>query len=198
VGTAKVLNLGAGYYYSSQATTTQVSNSVSSAFIRHPISLWAADVFADLPFGPSRLNWAFTGYSVYYHYDLGPGYLRDLSIMNAAATETPGYTGKVSEAGFGNLAPVIGTGNSWYSQAGLLLPRSVSRVVRLQPFGEFSRQAFDRYGRSAFTWWSAGGNVYLDGHHARVSFKYQTRPLVMEDRQWGSKGSFIVATQVYL
>jgi hypothetical protein len=198
VGTAKVLNLGAGYYYSSQATTTQVSNSVSSAFIRHPISLWAADVFADLPFGPSRLNWAFTGYSVYYHYDLGPGYLRDLSIMNAAATETPGYTGKVSETGFGNLAPVIGTGNSWYSQAGLLLPRSVSRVVRLQPFGEFSRQAFDRYGRSAFTWWSAGGNVYLDGHHARVSFKYQTRPLVMEDRQWGSKGSFIVATQVYL
>ena len=181
-----------------EATTTQASNSASSAFIRHAISLWSVDVFADLPFGPVQQNWAFTGYSVYYHSDMGPGYLRNEAIMNANVSEAAGYTGKISQAGFGNLAPVDGTGNSWYTQAGVLLPREVLKDIRLQPFGEFSRQVFDRYGSNVFTWWSAGGNVYLDGHHSRVSFKYQTRPLVMEGRQAGSKGSFIVATQVYL
>ena len=198
VGTAKILNVGAGYYYAAEATTTQASNTVSSTFVRHPISIWAVDAFADLPFGPDKKNWAFTGYSVYYHDDFGPGYLRNLSIMNAAVTEAAGYAGKISQSGFGNLAPVIGTGNSWYSQAGLLLPRDWIKQVRLQPFAEFSRQTFDRYGSAVFTWWSAGGNLYIDGHHARLSFKYQTRPMVMADRQAGSKGSFILATQVYL
>lgn len=198
VGTAKVLNVGGGYYQDGDATTTQASNSASSAFIRHGITIWATDVFADLPFGPVKKNWAFTGYSVYYHDDFGPGYLRNQSIMNAAVGEAAGYTGKLSQAGFGNLAPVTGTGHSWYSQAGLLLPRDWVRQVRLQPFGEFSRQVFDRYGSVVFTWWSAGGNVYLDGHHARLSFKYQTRPLVVSGRQDGSKGSFVLATQVYL
>lgn len=198
VGTARVLNLGAGYYHSGEATTTQVSNSANSAFIRHAISLWAVDGFADLPFGPKRQNWAFTGYSAYYHFEMGPGYLRNEAIMNVNVSEASGYSGKISQAGFGNLAPVTGTGSSWYTQAGVLLPRDLSREVRLQPFGEFSWQRFDRYGSNVFTWWSAGGNVYLDGHHSRISFKYQTRPLVMEGRQEGSKGSFIIATQVYL
>lgn len=194
IGTQKVLNIGAGYYYSPEATTTQSTNTLT----RHPISIWATDVFADIPFGDKRRNWAFTGYSVYYHYDFGPGYLRNLSIMNANVTQATGYAGKMSQAGFGNLAPTIGTGNAWYTQAGLLLPKTIPHTVRLQPFGEFSRQSFDRYGSSTFTWWSAGGNIYLDGHHSRISFKYQTRPLVEANRQQGSKGSYIVATQVYL
>ena len=198
VGTMKVLNIGGGYYYAPEATTTQAANSASSALFRHPISLWAADVFADIPFGDKRQNWAFTGYSVYYHFDFGPGYLRNLATMNADATEAAGYTGKVSQAGFGNLAPVIGTGDTWYTQAGLLLPKTVVPGIRLQPFGEFSRQTFDRYGRSAFLYWSAGGNIFLDGHHSRISLKYQTRPLAEQNRQQGSKGSFIIATQVYL
>ena len=198
VGTMKVLNIGAGYYYAPEATTTQAANSASSTLIRHPISLWAADVFADIPFGDKRQNWAFTGYSVFYHFDFGPGYLRNLSIMNADVSEAPGYAGKVSQAGFGNLAPVIGTGDAWYTQAGLLLPKTVLPGVRLQPFGEFSRQTFDRYGSPAFLFWGAGGNIYLDGHHSRISLKYQTRPLVEEGRQQGAKGSFVVATQVYL
>lgn len=198
VGTMKVLNIGGGYYYAPEATTTQAANSASSALVRHPISLWAADVFADIPFGDKRQNWAFTGYSVYYHFDFGPGYLRDLAIMNADATAATGYTGKVSQAGFGNLAPVIGTGDAWYTQAGLLLSKTILQSVRLQPFGEFSRQTFDRYGHSAFLYWGAGGNIFLDGHHSRITLKYQTRPLVEENQQHGSKGSFVVATQVYL
>jgi hypothetical protein len=105
----------------------------------------------------------------------------------------------VSQAGLGNLAPLIGTGWSWFTQAGLLLPKSLTKSgTRLQPFGEFSLQEFQRYGSAKFTYWSAGGNIYLDGHHARISFKYQTRPIVENNEQAFSKGTFIVATQVSL
>jgi hypothetical protein len=198
VGTKKVFNIGAGYYATGDGTVTQVNNTVTSPLIRHNITLWAVDSFADLPFGGSE-NWAFTGYSVYYHYDFGPNYLRDASIMNANVSPAPDYTGPVSQAGLGNLSPLIGTGWSWFTQVGLLLPKSVTKSnTRLQPFGEFSLQEFQRYGNAKFTYWSAGGNIYLDGHHARISFKYQTRPVVENNEQAFSKGTFIVATQVSL
>jgi hypothetical protein len=119
--------------------------------------------------------------------------------MNADVSAAPGYNGDVSQAGYGNLAPIIGTGKSWFTQAGLLLPKKwFGSKLRAQPFGEFSLQKFDRYGGSKFTYWSAGGNLYLDGHHARISFKYQTRPIVVAERQQSSKGTFIIATQVFL
>jgi hypothetical protein len=200
VGTMRVFNIGAGYYNTGEGTVTQAYNSAGSPLVRHSITLWAVDAFADLPFGPASKNWAFTAYSVYYHYDFGPNYLRYGSIMNVNVSEASGYSGKGSQAGYGNLAPIIGSGPTWYSQAGLLLPKSLlgGNAPRVQPFGEFSWQKFDRFGDSKFTWWSAGGNIYLDGHHSRISLKYQTRPIVINNRQESSKGSFIIATQVYL
>lgn len=199
VGTKKVLNIGAGYYNSAEGTVTQTTNTASSALIRHSITLWAVDVFADLPFGAKDKNWAFTGYSVFYHYDFGPNYLRYGSIMNENVSAAPNYSGNISQAGFGNAAPIIGTGTSWFTQAGLLLPKSIfDGKTRFQPFGEYSLQRFQRFGSANFTYWSAGGNIYLDGHHARISLKYQTRPIVISDRQAYSRGSFIIATQIYL
>jgi hypothetical protein len=199
VGTMRVFNIGAGYYSAGDATVTQANNTTTSPLIRHAITLWAVDAFVDLPLGDRQKNWAFTGYSVFYHYDFGPNYLRFGSIMNENVSEATNYSGMVSEAGFGNLAPLIGTGNPWFTQAGLLLPKTLfNGSTRLQPFGEFSLQTFERYGDSKFTYWSAGGNVYLDGHHARISFKYQTRPIVIADQQQSSKGTFIIATQVNL
>jgi hypothetical protein len=199
IGTMRVFNIGAGYYATPEGTVTQVNNTVTSPLNRHNIMLWAVDAFADLPLGGANKNWAFTGYTVYYHYDFGPDYLRTGSIMNANVSADPSYTGNVSQAGFGNLAPLIGTGVSWFSQAGLLLPKTLlNSSTRLQVFGEFSLQQFDRYGHANFTYWSAGGNIYLDGHHSRISFKYQTRPIVADDKQASSKGTFIIATQVYL
>ncbi|TFF37778.1 porin [Mucilaginibacter psychrotolerans] len=198
VGTKKVFNIGAGYYSSAEGTVTQAANSASSALIRHAINLWSVDAFADLPFG-GKENWAFTGYSVFYHYDFGPNYLRYGSIMNENVSAAPNYNGSTSQAGFGNAAPIIGTGTSWFTQIGLLLPKTIlNGKTRFQTFGEYSRQKFDRFGNASFTYWSAGGNIYLDGHHARISLKYQTRPIVVADRQESSKGSFIIATQIYL
>ncbi|MFD0764603.1 hypothetical protein ACFQZI_07040 [Mucilaginibacter lutimaris] len=199
VGTKKVLNVGAGYYNSAEGTVTQAGNTTNSELIRHAVTLWAVDAFADLPFGGKDKNWAFTGYTVFYHYNFGPNYLRYGSIINENVSAAQNYSGNISQAGFGNSAPLIGTGTSWFTQAGILLPKTFSgKSTRLQPFGEFSLEKFERFKDATFTYWSAGGNIYLDGHHARISLKYQTRPIVIGDRQAFSKGSFIIATQVFL
>jgi hypothetical protein len=196
-GSKRVLNIGAGYYFTKDGTVTQSANSANAELIRHDIKLWSVDFFADLPFGGNR-NWAFTGYTAFYHYDFGPNYLRNVSIMNENVTLEPKFSGPVSQAGPGNLAPGIGTGKTVFSQAGLLLPSNLMRKARLQPFAELSLQRFQRYGDELFSYWSAGGNIYLDGHHAKISVKYQTRPIVENDSQASSKGSLTVATQISL
>ncbi|AYL99104.1 porin [Mucilaginibacter celer] len=198
VGTKKVFNIGAGYYSAGEGTVTQAGNSATSPLIRHDINLWAVDSFADLPFGGHE-NWAVTAYSVFYKYNFGPNYLRNGAIMNANVSADPGYVGPVSQGGLGNNAPLIGTGWSWFTQAGLLLPKSLTKSnTRIQPFGEFSLQKFQRYGNANFTYWSAGGNIFLDGHYARLTIKYQTRPIVENNMQAASKGTFIIATQITL
>ena len=199
VGTMRVLNLGAGYYHTGQGTVTQANNTATSSLIRHDITLWSVDAFADLPFGGSKKNWAFTGYSVFYHYDFGPNYLRNGSIMNENVSAAPNYTGSLSQGGYGNSALIIGTGTTWFTQMGLLLPKTLFHTnTRFQPFAEYALQQYDRYGDAKFWYWSGGGNIFLDGHHARLTFKYQTRPIVMNDRQESLKGTFVVATQVNL
>jgi len=197
LGSKRIFNIGAGYYSSKEGTVTQATNSSDSPFIRHDINLWAVDVFADMPLGASK-NLAFTGYSVFYDYDFGPNYLRNVSIMNLNTAPDPSFSGQVSQAGPGNLAPVIGTGKTWFTQAGLLLPKNWIPKLRLQPFAELSLQRFERYGKETFSSWSTGGNLYLDDHHAKFSIKYQTRPILIADLQAYSRGSFIVATQISL
>lgn len=197
LGEKSVFNIGAGYYSSREGTVTQTSNSANSSLIRHGIHLWAMDAFVDMPLGLSK-KMALTAYSVFYDYDFGPNYLRNLSIMNLNSAQDPAFPGQAAQAGPGNLAPVIGTGQTWFTQAGILLPKDWIPKLRLQPFAELNIQKFERYGKEVFNSWSAGGNIYLDGHHAKISFKYQTRPIVIADQQSSSKGTFTLATQISL
>ncbi|WP_159470370.1 porin [Dyadobacter sp. 3J3] len=197
VGTKKVFNIGMGYYFTKNGTATSSSTAPNASLIRHNILLWSTDCFVDIPFGGVK-NWAFTGYSVFYKYDFGPKYLRYESNINANVGPAPGYTGPISQAGFGNLAPVTGSGNTLFTQIGMLLPKQHFTQIRFQPFGELALQKFERYENSRFHYWSIGGNIYLDGHHSRLTFKYQTRPIVENNSQQSSKGTFILATQVNL
>ncbi|MFC3563744.1 hypothetical protein [Pedobacter jamesrossensis] len=52
VGTKKVFNIGAGYYFQHNGTTTQQSGIAGAPLINHNIRLFSADIFADIPFGP--------------------------------------------------------------------------------------------------------------------------------------------------
>ena len=194
VGTKKVFNIGAGFYVAPDATKSSVNGNIS----KHDIKLFAADVFLDLPIGKKENKMSVTAYSVFYDYDFGPNYLRNVGIMNIGSVD-PNFTGNRALAGPGNSQAAIGTGNIWYTQAGILLPSTVAKPkVRVQPFGAFTYKNFDAL-EKASTQFDVGTNFFIDGQHAKITAQYSTRPVYASVSDInGLKGEFILQLQIYL
>ncbi|CAH0334597.1 hypothetical protein FVB9288_00188 [Flavobacterium sp. CECT 9288] len=194
LGTKKVFNLGAGFYTAPDATRSLVNNTIN----KHDITLLSADAFMDLPIGKKEKKMAVTAYSVLYDYDFGPNYLRNVGIMNVGTLD-PNFTGNRAIAGPGNAQPTIGSGTIWYTQAGVLLPNKEAKPkVRIQPFGAVTYKDFDALAQTS-TQFDIGSNFFLDGHHAKITAQYSTRPVYTSlTNKSGSLGEFVVQLQIYL
>ncbi|MFE3868132.1 porin [Flavobacterium sp. LS2P90] len=194
LGTKKVFNIGAGFYTAPDATKTSVNSTIN----KHDIKLFSADVFLDMPIGKKENKMAVTGYSVLYDYDFGPNYLRNVGIMNIGSVD-PNFTGSRAIAGAGNAQPTMGSGNIWYTQAGVLLPcKEAKPKIRIQPFGAVTYKNFDALEQSS-TQFDVGSNFFLDGHHAKITAQYSTRPVYTSlTNRSGSLGDFVVQLQIYL
>lgn len=194
LGTKKMLNIGAGFYTAPSSTKTSVNGETE----RHATNLFSGDVFLDLPIGNKEKKMAFTGYSVFYSYDFGPNYLRNIGIMNEGVKNTQ-YTGAEALAGPGNLQPMIGTGTIWYTQAGILLPNTNEKPkVRIQPFAAYTYKNFDAL-EKASNQFDFGTNFFLDGHHAKITAQYSNRPIYTAvDKIDTYKGEFLLQLHIYL
>ncbi|RTY84157.1 porin [Flavobacterium sp. LS1P28] len=194
LGTKKVFNIGAGFYTAPDATKTSVNSTIN----KHDIKLFSADVFLDMPIGKKENKMAVTAYSVLYDYDFGPNYLRNVGIMNIGSVD-PNFTGSRAIAGAGNAQPTMGSGNIWYTQAGVLLPcKEAKPKIRIQPFSAVTYKNFDALEQSS-TQFDVGSNFFLDGHHAKITAQYSTRPVYTSlTNRSGSLGDFIVQLQIYL
>ncbi|WP_144429016.1 porin [Chryseobacterium sp. StRB126] len=65
----KVLNIGAGFYTSKDATQSQPSENV---FASHPSNTFGADIYSEIPLGNKTKEMGLTFYSVFYNYNYGP------------------------------------------------------------------------------------------------------------------------------
>lgn len=194
LGTKKMFNIGAGFYTAPSGTKTSV-NGVTE---RHDINLFSGDVFLDLPVGDKAKKAAITAYSVFYDYDFGPNYLRNIGIMNEGVADNT-YTGTRALAGPGNLQPMVGSGTIWYTQAGYLIPNKDEKPkVRVQPFAAYTYKDFDAL-KKASSQFDIGTNFFLDGHHAKITAQYSTRPVYTAvDKIDSYKGEILVQLQIYL
>ncbi len=194
LGTKKVFNVGAGFYHQKDGTRTSVNSNIE----KHDITLFAVDAFADIPLGSAKNKMAVSAYAGYYNYQFGPNYLRNLGTMNIAASD-PNFIGQKAIAGPGNLQPVIGTGNMIYAQAGLLLPSQAEKPkIRIQPFAAYTHKSFEALEKPS-SQFDIGANWFLDGHHAKITTQYSTRPVYTSPTESpSSKGEFIVQFQIYL
>ncbi|MCU0338494.1 MAG: porin [Spirosomaceae bacterium] len=200
VGTKRVFNIGAGFYRQAEGTRSRVGSTIN----KHNISLASVDMFMDMPVGDKKKNMAITAYSAFYKYNFGPNYMRYIGIMNLG-TNDPEFKGEraFTNAAWGNSAgdarPMIGTGNIWYTQAGILLPKTTEKPkVRVQPFGAYTLKKMEALGKAG-SYWDLGANFFLDGHHSKVTFQYSTRPVyTAKDKISGNKGEFLVQFQTYL
>ena len=114
---------------------------------------------------------AITAYGVYYNYNYGPDY-------------TYGQT--------------YGTGCSILTQVGYLIPE-FSKKLRLQPYAAFNSvnfKAFDNKGNSLRT----GMNMFISGHHAKVTLEYSTTQNMYNDADGkpGRSNSVILQAQIFL
>lgn len=194
LGTKRVFNVGAGFYSAPDGTRTSVNGAVE----KHDINLLSADVFLDMPIGKPEKKMAITAYSVFYNYDFGPNYIRNVGIMNVGGADA-GFTGQAALAGAGNAQASIGSGNIWYTQAGFLLPNSNPKPeVRIQPFGAFTYKNFEALQKSS-TQFDVGANFFLDGQHAKITAQYSTRPVYTAPGNIDShKGEFVLQLHIYL
>lgn len=194
LGTKKVFNLGAGFYHQKDGTRTSVNSQIE----KHDIALYAIDAFADLPLGNAKNKMALSAYAGFYNYNFGPNYLRNLGIMNVGSND-PNFIGDKAIAGAGNLQPMIGSGNIYYLQAGLLLPSNADKPkIRIQPFAAYTNKNFKALENSS-SQFDIGANWFIDGHHAKLTTQYSTRPTYTSaSAEPKSKGEFILQFQIYL
>ncbi len=193
LGTKKVFNIGAGFYSAPNSTRSSVNNIVEN----HNINLFAGDVFLDMPIGAKENKMAITAYGAFYSYDFGPNYLRNIGIMNIGVND-PSFAGNRALAGPGSAQPTIGTGHIFYTQAGILLPHQAEKPkLRIQPFAAYTYKDFEALdtGLSNF---DIGANFFIDGHHAKITTQYSSRPLVLSNNDKTSKGEFILQLQIFL
>jgi hypothetical protein len=202
VGTRKVFNVGAGFFYNKDGTLSKSIVNNQEVFNKHDIALFAADVFADLPVGAPNRNMAFTGYSVFYNYNLGPNYLRTIGIMNPSTGFDPAFpASERTMNGPGNARMFIGTGNIWYTQAGFLLPNKSDQKIKLQPYAAYTYKKLEALDQSEHAF-DIGCNFFVDGHHAKFTPQYSSRQLYYDVNGKrtvnGRRGEFILQFHIYL
>jgi hypothetical protein len=201
VGTKKVFNIGAGFYHTKDGTKSRDLISPEK-FNKHDITLLGLDVFADIPIGNKKRNMAVTAYSVFYNYNFGPNYIRTVGLMNPASGFDPNLPpSERTLNGPGNNREFIGTGNILYTQAGLLLPKGNKGKMRIQPFAAHTYKKLEALDDNGH-YFDVGANFFIDGHHAKITPQYSTRPLYFEmdgkRRINGTRGEFLLQFQIYL
>lgn len=188
LGTKKVFNIGGGWHHHANATMSKSADGISNY---HDIKLFGLDAFLDIPLNPVSGS-ALTSYAVFYNYDFGPNYMRNVGIMNI------GFGAGSTQNGPGNAQPTIGTGNIFYTQTGYLLPKSVLEDHgRLQPFGALTYKNFELFDTSSWQY-DLGFNYYMNGHQAKITLQYSNRPLFENYRKSGSAGELIIQTHIFL
>jgi hypothetical protein len=214
LGTRRVFNVGAGWYNQPHAMRSYTGRTGADSVRTHTQRLLAADLFADLPFGPAGDRQAVTVYGVVYDYDYGPNFVRNIGIMNIGtqgpqpAVGAAGSLGPVFNGG-GNAFPVTGTGRIAHTEAGYLLPRAASRNVgRLQPYTMLTLAAFDRLADPAPTL-EGGVNWHLEGQHSKFTLHYRNRPIfrtvaaaggpagLSRVERDGSRGEVVLQSMIY-
>ncbi|MBL7722653.1 MAG: hypothetical protein JNK27_00820 [Chitinophagaceae bacterium] len=198
LGSKKVFNIGAGWYSHKGATASK--ETPTATVKEHTQRNLGLDLYLDMPLNKKK-GTALSVYSVFYNYDFGSNYLRNIGILNLHPSAQPVSTDpKTSWAGGGNLQPTIGTGNIWYTQAGYLLPK-LKNGTSFMPYATYTLKKFDRIGQSSGQV-DLGMNYFINGHNAKITLQYSTRPVYTvssgNPERNGSKGQLILQTQIFL
>jgi hypothetical protein len=193
-GKKRVLNIGAGFQHNPHGTMSQPSK---EEYKSHAITTLGADLFYDAPVGNPVKEMSFTLYSVWYHYNFGPKYLRISGLMNPGTADT-NYTGTKALEGYGNGRVLMGTGDIWYTQTAFMLPKFSSKL-RIQPYLSYSYKNLEALHQPGH-FYNLGTNLLFDGNRAKLSLEYSSRPLynTTDRKVFKRAGEILACVQFWL
>ncbi len=206
LGEKKVFNVGAGFYYHPAASG--ILNDQDQLERQGQLAV-GVDAYYDRPVGDGGA--AVTLYGVYYIFDYGDNYFRNIGIMNTGRLGEPPFLAangiEPAISGAGNAQPFMGTGEIFYLEGGYVLPKWIlgDNHGRLQPFAAFTHKNLAWLDDPAFDW-DMGCNYLIDGHRAKITMQYSIRPQFfarpvgnsVERVYDGSAGELIIQAQVAL
>lgn len=198
LGSKHIFNVGAGFYRHKGATMSfgQTGSSTNRDSSFHDQLCFGADVIYEKPINKAK-GTMFHALVTYYNYNFGPGYLRNIGILNehlTAATLTDSWSGG------GNSQPTIGTGSILYGQFGFK-GANLRNGQSFMPYATVTYKNFERLADPS-TQFGVGVNYFVGGHNAKITAEYQTRPIYKLENgsinNVGSKGQFILQTHIFL
>ena len=139
-------------------------------------NLLGADLFFEMPLSEKRN--AVTAYVAYTDYQMGKNYIRNLGVMNPST----GSIGNGSLAGGGNAVPLIGTGQTIFTQLAYkfkdnLLPEQGT----FQIYGSAQVSKFQAL-KDNMILYEGGINWLINGdHHSKLTLSVQSRPIFISD-----------------
>jgi hypothetical protein len=199
LGKKRVLNVGVGAVY--QAEAMRYTDAGAKLFA--PMTLLSADVYYDSYLNKEKQT-AITAYVSYSNYNFGHNYLRTSSVMNVANGSTDAGVKKAT--GVGNAFAMYGTGNVLYAQVGYLLKKNLlGKLGTLQPVADVTMANYKAL-NSPMILYDAGINLLLNGHNAKLSLNYQSRPVFTYDAASNSsneiksarRGMFVIQYQIFI
>jgi len=182
LGKKKILNLGAGFIHQKDAMwyLNSVNDTASTDML-----LLGVDVFLDMPIKKSGS--AITAYVAYNNYNFGPNYVRNLGVMNPAT----GVNSSGTFNGAGVAFPMIGTGQTIYSQVGYKLKNELLGSGTLQPYASVQYSQLKKLSDPMILL-EGGVNWLVHGTHtAKITVAYQSRPVF----QLNSAGDYTTSSR---
>jgi hypothetical protein len=175
IGTKKVFNIGAGFYHQPDqmwSLNPQSKDWTHPDTTYHNQTLWAVDLFLDVPLGEKKHRTALTAYLAYFNSNYGPNFIRNNGIANIASGVSNPLQNPVSAGG--DAFPTFGTGHIYYGELGFALPQ-MGKVGRLQPYFRMTYGDFERI-QSPVQVVDVGTNLFMEGHQCKLSLNYRMRP----------------------
>ncbi len=191
LGTKKVFNIGAGFQYQPDAMWHGNISDTNYTALKN----FALDIYYDAPLQTDGSALHF--YGAYVNSGFGPGYIRNLGVMNPAPQNAPANDPETGGNGF----PAFGTGDVVYVQAGIKTKNNLLGKTSLMPYASMQWSNYDRL-KDKMIFWDAGINWLIKNHSAKISIAYQNRPVYenvpgeYQAMQNGRKGSLVMQMQV--
>ncbi|HQK98026.1 MAG TPA: hypothetical protein PLH61_08380 [Bacteroidia bacterium] len=170
LGSKKVINVGFGGSYTPEMMWALQKNSSTGKLdtLRQDQLLLTADFFMDLPLNKSK-GTAVTLYASAQYCDMGDNFVRLVGLSNP----TNGLNSENTYSGTGNNVPVVGTGTIMYAEAGYLFP--ATKIGKFQPYVACNYAQYDRISDAVMIN-DVGVNYLVNGHHAKITLNYRSRP----------------------